>query len=150
VIRRNPARYIESMSFKVHEVDRLVLARPDVRDMLAKDFAEAVRNGGWGMVDDMAANHGRPWGFPLSEIRARVRFWFCELDRSVPPAMGRYLSESVRSCDVRFVQDAGHLWVLVHLYEVLEELEAQFSRAHSSIPRDSIAPWETSSRESCG
>ena len=149
VIRRNPARYIESMSFKMHEVDRLVLARPEVKDMLAKDFAEAVGQSGQGMVDDMAANHGRPWGFPLSEIRARVRFWFCELDRSVPPVMARYLSESVRDRDVRFIPDAGHLWILVHLHEVLEELEAQFSRAYSPIPHDSIVPFETSSPESC-
>jgi pimeloyl-ACP methyl ester carboxylesterase len=123
MIRRNPARYIESMSFKLHAVDRLLLERSDVKHMLSNDFAESVRNSGQGMVDDMAANHGRPWGFLLQDIHTHVRFWFCELDRSIPPAMGRYLSESVPSCDARFVPDAGHLWVLVHMHEVLDELE---------------------------
>jgi len=74
------------------------------------------------MVDDMSANHGRPWGFALDEIKTKVRFWYCELDHSVPPAMGRYLSETVPGSAIAFVPNAGHLWILVNLREVLEGL----------------------------
>lgn len=123
MIRRNPARYINTMKYKVHDIDKLVLTRPAIQDMLVKDFTEALRRGAEGMVSDMSANHGRPWGFPLGEIRVNVHFWFCELDRSVPPAMGRYLSKTVPDCKTTFVPDAGHLWVLVHLSEVLDALD---------------------------
>lgn len=122
VIRRNPARYINTMKFKVHDVDKVVLARPEIQELLTKDFAEALRVGAQGMVSDMAANHGLPWGFPLDKIQSRVLFWFCELDHGVPPAAGRYLSSTVPACEVTFVPNAGHLWILDHLNEVLKAL----------------------------
>lgn len=121
-IHRNPARYINTMKYKIHDVDKVILARPEMQDMLIKDFTEALRGGAQGMVSDMSANHGRPWGFPLDEIKIKVLFWFCELDLSVPPAMGRYLSNTVPNCEATFVPDAGHLWILVHLKEVLYAL----------------------------
>jgi pimeloyl-ACP methyl ester carboxylesterase len=122
VIRRNPAWYINTMKFKMHDVDKVILARPEIQGMLIKDFAEALRGGAQGMVSDMSANHGRPWGFPLDKIRIRVHFWFCELDLSIPPTMGRYLSNMVPNCEATLVPDAGHLWILVHLNEVLTAL----------------------------
>ncbi len=120
MIRRNPRRYIDTMKSKMHDVDRAVLDRTEIQKMLVADFGEAVRGGAEGMVDDMVANHGRPWGFPLREIETDVLSWSCELDRSVPPAMGAYLSRAVPSCQARFVTGAGHLWILIHLREVLD------------------------------
>jgi pimeloyl-ACP methyl ester carboxylesterase len=119
VIRRNPARYLNSMRYKVHDVDKVILARPEIQGMLTKDFAEALRQGGEGVASDMSVNHGHPWGFPLDDIRNKVLFWICELDLSVPPAMGRYLSQMVPNCKATLVPDAGHLWILVNLKEVL-------------------------------
>jgi pimeloyl-ACP methyl ester carboxylesterase len=122
LIRRNSARYIHTMKFKVHDVDKAILALPEIQDMLVQDFTEALRGGAQGMVDDMTANHGRPWGFPLDQIRAKVHVWFCELDHSVPPAMGRYLSHTLPNCETTLIPDAGHLWILLHLNEVLTAL----------------------------
>ncbi|QUR67230.1 alpha/beta fold hydrolase [Mycobacterium spongiae] len=122
VIRRHPRRYLDTMKYKIHDVDKAILARPEIHEMLVKDFAEAVRGGAAGMVDDMAANHGRPWGFALDQIRTEVLLWSCELDRSVPPAMGKYLSDVIPSCQANIVPGQGHLWILVHLREVLDEV----------------------------
>jgi len=119
IIRRNPARYIDTMKFKVHDVDKAILARPEIRNMLIEDFAEALQEGGDGMVGDMSANHGNPWGFPLDQIKLKIHVWVCELDLSVPPTMGRYLGNQVPNCEVTSVPDAGHLWIMVHLNEVL-------------------------------
>jgi pimeloyl-ACP methyl ester carboxylesterase len=124
VVRRNPAGYIDRMQYKLHDVDKEILARPEIRDMLTRDFTEALRCGAQGMVDDMSTNHGRPWGFRLDRISTRVHFWYGELDRSVPPAMGNYLSNAVPDCEATFVPGAGHLWILVHLREVLDSLAA--------------------------
>ena len=122
VIRKDPDRYIDRMKFKMHDVDKAILARREIREMLAKDFAEALRSGGQGMTDDMAANHGRPWGFPLNEIHITVHLWACELDHSVPPAMGRYLCDTVPKCKATYIPQAGHLWILLHLNEVLNTI----------------------------
>jgi pimeloyl-ACP methyl ester carboxylesterase len=122
MIRHDPARYIDTMKFKVDDVDRDLLARPQIREMLTTDFAEALRNGAEGMVSDMDANHGQAWGFPLGEIKTRVLLWVCELDRSVPPAMGRYLNDTVPNSKATFVAGAGHLWILVNLRAVLSAI----------------------------
>jgi len=42
----------------------------------------------WRWSAALAANYGRSWGFPLQQIKTKVLFWICELNRSVPPAMG--------------------------------------------------------------
>ena len=122
LIRRNPGRYIDTMQHKMHAADKAILARKEIRELLVKDFSEALGNGGQGMITDMNLNHGRPWGFDLREIKTKVYFWFCEKDRSVPPAMGRYLSESIQSNETQYVVNAGHLWIFDHLREVLEQV----------------------------
>ena len=111
--------------------------------MLVRDFAEALRKGGQGMSDEMAANHGRPWGFALDRIETKVLFWYCALDRSVPPAMGRYLGRAVAESELHLVQDAGHLWVLLHLGEVLGTSMRSGPQASASpgTPSDRPAAW---------
>lgn len=122
IIRRNPARYIDAMKYKLHDVDKVILAHPEIRQMLVNDFSEALRDGANGMANDLSANHGHAWGFPLEQIKIGVRLWFCELDRSVPPAMGKYLSSTIPDCEVTWIPNAGHLWILQHLKEVLKEI----------------------------
>ena len=104
VVRRDPGRYIDLMQRKVHAADRAALREPGLRDMLVADFAEALRGGGQGMVDDMAANHGQPWGFAPDRIRVPVEFWYAALDRSVPPAMGRYLAGQVPDAKIHLIE----------------------------------------------
>ncbi|MCH9668330.1 MAG: alpha/beta hydrolase [Actinomycetia bacterium] len=128
-IRRDPRRYIDTMKSKIDDVDKAILRRPDIHEMLVKDFTEAVRGGAAGMVDDMAANHGRPWGFPLQEISSEVLLWSCELDRSVPPAMGRFLSHALTCCQTTFVPGEGHLWILLHLRAVLDDVTRRHFQA---------------------
>ncbi|MDJ0628359.1 MAG: alpha/beta hydrolase [Rhodobacter sp.] len=122
VVRRYPARYIDLMQRKLHAVDRDVLAQSGIRNMLISDFTEALRQGSQGMVDDIAANHGRPWGFALDRIKTPVVFWYAEQDRSLPPAMGRFLAGQVPGSEFRLVEDAGHLWPIAHLREILTEV----------------------------
>ena len=123
VIRRNPVRYINTMKFKMHDADKVILARPEVQQMLIQDFTEALRGGAQGMDSDMSANHGRPWGFPLDKIKTKVHLWFGEFDHSVPPAMGRYLINTIPNCEATLIPDAGHLWIFDHLNEVITALK---------------------------
>lgn len=120
LIRRDPRRYINTMKRKMDPVDIAVIDRPEIQHMLASDFAEAVHNGAAGIVDDMAANHGRPWGFALEQIRCEVLLWSCELDRSVPPGAGTYLCNAMPSCRATLVRGEGHLWVLLHLRDIID------------------------------
>jgi pimeloyl-ACP methyl ester carboxylesterase len=125
IIRRDPARYINLMQRKVHGVDRAVLAQPGIHDMLVADFTEGLRQGGLGMIDDMAANHGKPWGFTLEQIQMPTQFWYAALDHSVPPAMGRYLADRVPDAQFHLIENAGHLWALTNLRAALVSAASQ-------------------------
>jgi pimeloyl-ACP methyl ester carboxylesterase len=105
----------------------------EIREMLVKDFREALRTGGQGMVDDMNANHGQPWGFPLNEIKIRVQLWCGEVDQSAPRCMSKYLSSTIPKCDATFIPGAGHLWILDHLHEVLEAVQCTTGNAAQKI-----------------
>ncbi len=122
VVKRHPKKYINTLKNKLHPIDREILDRPEIEQMLVDDFTEALCQGSSGMVNDMKANHGCPWGFTLEEIKCHIKFWTCDLDRSVSPAMGHYLAEAVQDSELIEIADAGHLWLLTHLREVVGTL----------------------------
>ena len=75
-----------------------------------------------GSAHELVINHGRPWGFPLEDIEIGVHLWQGEEDPSVPPAMGRYIAQTIPSCEATFIAGAGHLWIVDHVGDVLDAL----------------------------
>ncbi|UCF46675.1 MAG: hypothetical protein JSU89_05685 [Myxococcales bacterium] len=102
-----------------------MVERREIRQYLAAGFAEALRQGGAGSAHELVINHGRPWGFSVEDIEIGVRLWQGEDDPSVPPAMGRYLAQTIPNCEATFIPGAGHLWILDHVGEVLDALVSQ-------------------------
>jgi pimeloyl-ACP methyl ester carboxylesterase len=51
-----------------------------------------------------------------------VRLWHGEADAQVPVAIARHLAAALPDCHASFMPDAGHLWVLDHVDEVLAAL----------------------------
>ncbi len=97
----------EQIEAQLPEADRRALAIPELRQALIAASVEGLRNGLQG-----AAREGflfaHPWGFRLGEIRAPVQLWHGEKDVIVPPAMGRYLVQSIPGCRAQFFPDDGH------------------------------------------
>jgi pimeloyl-ACP methyl ester carboxylesterase len=98
-------RLVERLVYKMADVDKALVERREIRQYLAA-----------------VINHGRPWGFPLEDIKLRVHLWQGEEDPSVPLAMGRYLAETISNCEATFIAGAGHLWIVDHVGEVLDAL----------------------------
>jgi pimeloyl-ACP methyl ester carboxylesterase len=115
-------RLVERLVYKMADVDKALVERREIRQYLAAGFAEALRQGGAGSAHELVINHGRPWGFPLEDIKLRVHLWQGEEDPSVPLAMGRYLAETISNCEATFIAGAGHLWIVDHVGEVLDAL----------------------------
>ena len=113
---------VERLVYKMADVDKAMLDRPEIRDYLARGFAEAFRQGGAGSAHEVLINHGRPWGFSLEEIEIAVHLWQGEADPSVPSAMGRYLATTIPNCRATFIPGAGHLWIVDHVGDVLDAL----------------------------
>ena len=115
-------RLVERLVYKMADVDKRLLERPELRQYLSAGFSEAFRQGGAGSAHELVINHGRPWGFALEEIRIVVHLWHGEDDPSVPPSMGRHLARTIPHCEATFIPEAGHLWILDHVGEVLDAL----------------------------
>jgi pimeloyl-ACP methyl ester carboxylesterase len=115
-------RLVERLVYKMADVDKALVERPEIRKYLAASFAEALRKSGAGSAHELVINHGRKWGFSLEEIEIGVHLWQGEDDPSVPPAMGRYLAQTIPDCEATFIPGAGHLWILDHVGEVLDAL----------------------------
>lgn len=128
-------RLVEQLVYKMADVDRDMLERREIRQYLASGFAEALRRGGAGSAHELVINHGRPWGFSLEEIGIPVHLWQGERDPSVPPSMGRYLSQTIPNCEATFVPGAGHLWILDHVGEVLDRLVPDSRNATTGAER---------------
>ncbi|MFD6184830.1 alpha/beta fold hydrolase [Streptomyces goshikiensis] len=90
------------------EIEQAVLSRPDISAMLGPAFAEAVRPGLDGWVDDVTALFGTEWGFDPADITVPARIWHGGLDTLVPPAHGEWLAARVPTSTLIRQADAGH------------------------------------------
>ncbi len=118
LVRRSPDTFIKRLTFKMADVDKAIVARPEIREFIRQDFREAFRRGGRGSAYD-GTLYARPWPIPLERIGMEVHLWHGEADPSVPPSMGRYLAGALPNCHATFIPNAGHLWFLDHMDEVL-------------------------------
>ncbi|MEU6719585.1 hypothetical protein ABZ897_49695 [Nonomuraea sp. NPDC046802] len=88
--------------------EQAVLARPEVRAMLGAAFAEAVRPGKDGWIDDEMALYGLPWGFDPAAISAPARVWHGELDTVIPVTHARWIAARVPAAELLADPEAGH------------------------------------------
>jgi pimeloyl-ACP methyl ester carboxylesterase len=124
MVRRNPAKYVERMTYKFSTPDKVAIARPEIRECLLQNFVESLRHpkSGQAYGDDVVLHHALPWEFPLEQIRVKVYLWQGENDTSVPNTQARYLAETLPHCEATFVPNAGHLWHIDHMVEILDTL----------------------------
>jgi pimeloyl-ACP methyl ester carboxylesterase len=106
-------------------VDRAALAGPFAEYLAASNRA-AVSSGLWGWYDDDLA-FARDWGFALEAVDAPVSVWHGRHDAMVPPAHGEWLAAHVPGARHRFLEDDGHLSLVLRLGQVVDELLAAAS-----------------------
>ncbi|MGW7349533.1 alpha/beta fold hydrolase [Streptomyces sp. NPDC054854] len=90
------------------EIEQAVLSRPEISAMIGSAFAEAVRPGLDGWVDDVTALFGTDWGFDPADISVPARIWHGGLDTLVPPAHGEWLAARMPRATLIRQDDAGH------------------------------------------
>jgi pimeloyl-ACP methyl ester carboxylesterase len=111
LVMRAPSRYIAALAWQMSPPDRPILARPEVRAMLAQDLREAFRQGARALVDDLALL-ARPWGLPWERVACPVALWHGEDDWMIPPGASRALERSIPGAQARFLPGEGHFLVL--------------------------------------
>jgi len=140
--RKDPDRAVEKFAKApfLAEVDRAVLARPEIHKIFAAASFEAYRSGSRGLAWD-AALLARPWGFRLQDITMPIRLWHGEADGMAPVAQARYVASLIPTCVATFYPDEGHVSVLVnHLDDILAAIVSAGPRKAAVLPDPPAAP----------
>ena len=117
------AEMVESMASLIPDVD-LAALKGDAGEDLVANFAEAVRKGAAGWIDDDLAFIS-PWGFDPAEISIPTFLWQGDADLMVPFAHGRWLTERIPGATAHLLAGEGHISLFVNrVDEVLDELVA--------------------------
>jgi pimeloyl-ACP methyl ester carboxylesterase len=107
-IREDPAGLLDSLESELSEPDRELLREQWLRDMLTVSFAEAVRTGIRGWVDDDLA-FVAPWGFDPSTILAPTLLWHGADDVLAPASHTEWLDRAIPVANFVRPADTGHL-----------------------------------------
>lgn len=88
--------------------DRALYERAEVRQLLTRAGAEALRPGVRAAIDE-AVLLASPWGFDLAGIRVPVHLWHGTEDVNVPVGMARAMAAALPRSTLHIVGGAGHL-----------------------------------------
>ena len=117
----DPGAMLDAAMADAPEVDREMLARPDVRATLVESLREAFVDGPVGWFDDSYAL-STPWGFELRDVTVDVYMWYGEADRNVPLGAVKKMAAELRVESFEVIPGAGHLGWLMQEAQVLRTL----------------------------
>jgi pimeloyl-ACP methyl ester carboxylesterase len=108
--RLRPHAFLQVTRWQLGDADREAL-RGSLGDLVAADFAEAFRQGGRGVSQDLSLLF-RPWPFEPAAIRVPVVFLHGTADRTVSLAATRGLAASLPDAQLRVFEGHGHFSLL--------------------------------------
>ena len=119
--RRSPLSLLESLRGQITGPDRQVVHDPEIERLLLETYAEALRPGPYGWIDDTLALR-RDWGFRLSDIRQRVRLWHGAEDNVVPASHSRWLAGRIPHAEFEVQTATAHFGAMEILPDILSWL----------------------------
>jgi pimeloyl-ACP methyl ester carboxylesterase len=102
--------------------DQSVLETAGVRESLGDMLADAFRQGGVGMVADVAGYTLRPWGFEPGDVRARTLLLYGRDDPAIGPAHGSWWQKQLPDARLETAPGLGHLLIIPMWKRVLSFL----------------------------
>jgi pimeloyl-ACP methyl ester carboxylesterase len=125
-IQADPASHVDVLTPEMPEADRRIVADKGVRALLARNFAEALRDSADGWIDDVLA-FCSPWGFDVSQIKAEIYLWHGGKDVFSPVSHTRWLAARIPRVHVKYAPDRAHFGALEVVPEVLAWLAARIT-----------------------
>jgi pimeloyl-ACP methyl ester carboxylesterase len=119
LIVARPQAYLSLLARRLGGNDRLVLSRPEIRAMLARDVREAFRQGVGAFVHDLALV-ASAWNLPFDRIRAQCFLWHGRSDRIIPPSASEHLARLIPGSRLRVLPGEGHFFVFDRWAELLQ------------------------------
>jgi pimeloyl-ACP methyl ester carboxylesterase len=112
---------LKRMAAERPEVDRFILERPDVKDMLRPNLTEAFRQGVTGAAQELALYRGS-WHLALKKVTYPVQIWQGRKDVITPPSMAEELASLLPHTLTRWYPDEGHSLLFARSEEILRQL----------------------------
>ncbi|TMR12151.1 alpha/beta hydrolase [Nonomuraea turkmeniaca] len=126
-IRADPESKVLSLGREGSESDRRIVSDHGLRQMMVRNFTEALRHSADGWVDDVLA-FSSGWGFDPAVIRVPTLVWHGENDVFAPVGHSRWLGQRIPNAVVRIQQGVAHLDALSVLPRVLPWLTRELSQ----------------------
>jgi len=103
------------------DVDKSILERPDIKDMLRTNLTETFRQGVAGAAQELALYPGS-WRLALKSIAFPIQLWHGRKDVITPPAMAEELASILPHTLTRWYPDEGHSLLFARSEEILRQL----------------------------
>lgn len=126
-IRDDPVRLVNDLYAELTDDDRRVIADTGIREMLVKNYAEAVRTSPDGWIDDAIA-FCSPWGFDPADITVPTLLWHGEDDVFSPVSHSRWLAKRIPTARMTVQRGAAHFHALHVFPDLLPWLTSGFAR----------------------
>ncbi|MEJ2081947.1 MAG: alpha/beta hydrolase [Acidobacteriota bacterium] len=120
-LKRLRDRHLMWLLSRMPEPGRQVLQEKTLAPFIFEPLREAYRQGSSGVGLDLKLMT-RPWSFRVEDVKGPVILWHGEEDFDVPVLLGQSVARRLPRCDAHFIPEAGHLWILDHVEEVLMQL----------------------------
>lgn len=105
--RRDPQSLLDHLSGDLTPADRKVIDDVAIGNQLKASYAEAVRPGAYGWIDDDLAFRS-DWGFDPASIKLPVRLWHGAKDVFSPASHAKWLAKQMPDAEALVQADAGH------------------------------------------
>jgi len=102
-------------------VDKEIVARRDVRIVLAKNIRESLRQGVRGVVTEFLLFMGE-WRPLLRQVEAPTTIWHGDADTYVPVSMAEILKKEIKGSVFHQVKGGGHFMIIDRLPEILRSI----------------------------
>jgi pimeloyl-ACP methyl ester carboxylesterase len=112
---------LSSMAAERPNVDKAVLERQDIQDMLRMNLTEVFRQGTTGAAQELSLFRGS-WRLALNDITYPVQIWQGRKDVITPPAMAEELASLLPHTLTRWYPDEGHSLLFARSEEILRQL----------------------------
>lgn len=122
---RNPESHLDALREQMRDSDRRIVQDVAMRRLLAATYAEALRHGPYGWIDDLHAFR-TDWGFNLEDIIGEVRIWHGADDSFSPVSHAHWLAARIARSVVQIQPGTAHFGAMEVLPEILAWLIAGY------------------------
>ena len=148
-VKRDPETLVEHLGPGLTRADRRFVEDRAMRNLLVKTYAEAVRQGAGGWIDDAVALR-TPWDFKFDDVKCPVLLWHGGDDQFAPAAHTRWIADQLRDgrrghaqedqVQVWIEERAAHFGAFEIFPEVLSWLVAPAVAPISTLARTAADP----------